>query len=103
MEVNTCSPPDNKDKDCIFFSGGLAYKSPNPAFNGSSEPTSFNSAFPPLNNLVNNFLKLSFTLSKSFFKVFLFLLYFNSEIPFSSFFMANDKILSFFLHFRYFF
>ena len=89
MDVKACSPPDKRERDCIFFSGGLANIS-NPDCNGSSEPMSFNSALPPLNNLVKIFLKLSLTSSKLLRNLFLPSL-FSSVIPSSNFLIARDK------------
>ena len=53
MDIQACSPPD-KEKE-IAFSFLVAANISNPDCNGSSEPMSFNSALPPLNNLVNIF------------------------------------------------
>ena len=91
MDVKACSPPDKRERDCIFFSGGLANIS-NPDCNGSSEPMSFNSALPPLNNLVKIFLKLSLTSSKLLRNLFLPSL-FSSVIPSSNFLLQGISLL----------
>ena len=92
MDVKACSPPDKRERDCIFFSGGLANIS-NPDCNGSSEPMSFNSALPPLNNLVKILLKFSLTSSKLLRNLFLPSL-FNSDIPSSNFLIVTHHRLT---------
>ena len=49
--VKACSPPDNKVIDWSLLPGGLTSIS-KPASSGSSESTSSNFAFPPLNSFV---------------------------------------------------
>ena len=87
--VRACSPPDKRDKDCSFLPGGLA-KISRPAVKGSSELISFNSAFPPPNNVLNNSLNSAFTLvklSNSLWRASLF----NSDIALRSFAIACSR------------